>query len=110
MADTSPHFTSSDIVRVAVGVVGALVSLKFIKDVSPLEKATLFVGGAVLSYVGTPPVVDYLKVPSAGGLVGFMVGLFGMAVMTKLYEAVQLLDSQRIVDWFQDKFLSKKKD
>lgn len=108
MADALPHFTAADALRFGIGLVGAFVSLKFLKDTTKTEKALLVLGGSILSYEGTPAAVAYLKLGSADGLVGFMLGLFGMALVTKLYEAIQLVDMKRVVEWAQDRFFTKK--
>lgn len=109
MAD-SPHFATPDLVKAALGLAGALVSLRFIKDTSTPEKVLLVLGGSVMSFVGTGPVTTYFAVLHAEGLVGFLLGLFGMALTTKVYEAIQLVDTKQIVEALSNKFFPKKRD
>ena len=54
------------------------------------------IGGAALSYFASDPVAVWLNVPQALGLVGFLIGLFGMAIVAKVYEVLQLLDAKQI--------------
>ncbi|MBT2321278.1 hypothetical protein J7E62_02755 [Variovorax paradoxus] len=83
------------IAKLASGVAGALVSMRFLPGKWP-EKLTMGAGGAALSYVATTPLAEWLNTPRAEGLVGFLVGVFGMALVSKAYEVIQLLDSKQI--------------
>ena len=53
-------------------------------------------GGAALSYFASDNLASWLNVPEALGLVGFLIGLFGMAIVAKVYEVVQMLDATKI--------------
>lgn len=83
------------IFKLIAGIAGAVVSLKFVQGTWP-ERIIMAVGGAALSYFGSANLAEWLKVPEAVGLVGFLVGLFGMAIVAKVYEVVMLLDAQKI--------------
>lgn len=109
MADV-PTITTGDLLKYGIGLAGSLVSLKFLKDTSRTEKLLLVLGGSILSFVATSPVTDYFKVAHAEGLVGFMLGLFGMALTTKAYEVITLLDSAKIAKWFMDRYFPSKKE
>jgi hypothetical protein len=69
------------------GVVGALISLGHVKGTAG-EKFVMFVTGAASSYYASPIVADKLGLPE--GACGFMVGLFGMSIVSKIYEYVQI--------------------
>lgn len=69
------------------GVLGALVSMRFLQG-SWLERLSLAIGGAVLSYFASPYVAERLSMPE--GLTGFLLGLFGMAIASKAWETLQL--------------------
>lgn len=91
------------IVKLVSGIVGAFVSLKFVPGTWP-ERLFMVSAGAFLSYVATDPLASYLGMgKEAQGLVGFLVGLFGMAILSKLYEAFVSLDAKRMAsdawDW-----------
>jgi hypothetical protein len=88
----------------AAKLAGALVSMRFLQGSWP-ERALTALAGAVLSYYTT----DWLaaKVGLPLGLTGFLLGLFGMAVMSRAWEWVQATPVARIWDailgWFQRK-------
>ena len=83
------------IVKLIAGFFGSLVSLKFVPGTF-LEKALMLAGGVALSYFATSPVTDWLAIPKTEGLIGFFIGLFGMALVSKVYEVLLLLDAAAI--------------
>jgi hypothetical protein len=68
------------------GVAGALVSMKFVKG-SVTEKLLMAAGGAVVSYFATDYVSTTLGLPQ--GITGFLIGLFGMSILSRLWEWFQ---------------------
>lgn len=92
MSDPLPDFS---LAKLAAGVAGSVVSLRFVQG-SVLERLFMGIGGAALSYYATTPVSMWVGVKDAEGLVGFLIGLFGMAVMAKIYEAIQVADATKI--------------
>jgi hypothetical protein len=74
---------------------GALVSLRFVTGTIP-ERICMAGGGAAFSYYASTPAAIWLGMSNAEGLVGFLIGLFGMAVMAKIYEVIQLTDATKI--------------
>jgi len=68
------------------GVAGALLSLNFIKGTWP-ERITMGVGGSIISLYATAYVSTKTGLPD--GLTGFLVGMFGMALTAKVWEAIQ---------------------
>lgn len=81
--------------KLGSGIAGAIVSMRFISGTWP-EKVTLAAGGCALSYYAAPPVAQWLAVSNAEGLIGFLIGLFGMSFISKIYEVIQALDAKRI--------------
>ena len=77
------------------GIAGAFVSLRFVQG-TLLERFAMAGGGAVLSYYATPITASWLNMVSAQGLVGFLIGLFGMAIVAKVYETIQALPAAQI--------------
>jgi hypothetical protein len=53
-------------------------------------------GGAALSYFASDLIARWLAVPDALGLVGFLTGLFGMAIVAKVYEVIQMMDAKQL--------------
>lgn len=83
------------IFKLIAGIAGAVVSLNFVRGTWP-ERIIMAIGGASLSYFASDNVATWLNVPEALGLVGFLIGLFGMAIVAKVYEVMQLLDAKTI--------------
>lgn len=81
-------------IKLAAGIAGAVVSLRFVQG-TYLERLTMAVGGAALSYFGTTPLSDWLAAPKAEGVIGFFIGLFGMAIVAKAYEVIQMIDAKQ---------------
>lgn len=88
----SADFSVSNIIA---AILGSLVSLKFVQG-TLIERVFMAIGGSALSYYATSPTAAWLGMHMAEGLVGFLIGLFGMAIVAKLYEVVLLLDSKTI--------------
>lgn len=82
-------------VKIIAGFFGSLVSLKFVPGTF-FEKTLMLAGGVALSYFATSPVTDWLAIPKTEGLIGFFIGLFGMALVSKVYEVLLLLDATAI--------------
>jgi hypothetical protein len=83
------------IAKLMAGIAGSVVSLRFVQG-SNVERVFMAVGGASLSYYASTPAAHWVGVKDAEGLVGFLIGLFGMAIMAKLYEAIQAMDAATI--------------
>lgn len=88
------------------GVMGALVAIPFTQG--PLfMRLSMFVGGVSLSKWGTQPLVESLGVTSSVGLIGFILGLFGMSIAAKVYEAIGSFRAsevgEAVVAWFKNK-------
>lgn len=81
--------------KLVAGVAGAAVSLRFVQGTWP-ERIIMAAGGAALSYFASDLIAKWLAVPDALGLVGFLTGLFGMAIVAKVYEVIQLIDAKQI--------------
>jgi hypothetical protein len=95
------------VAKLLAGLAGSVVSLKFVQG-TYAERALMCMGGAALSFYGTDPTTQWVGIPNIDGLIGFMIGLFGMALVAKLYEAFQLLDAKEIaqgaLDWLKRKW------
>lgn len=89
------QFNDLSVAKLASGVAGALVSMRFLQGTWP-EKITMAIGGSALSYFASTPVAEWLSAQRAEGLVGFLIGLFGMALVSKGYEVIQMLDARTI--------------
>ena len=95
------------IAKALAGLAGAVVSLRFVKG-SVFEKILMVIGGAALSFFGSPWVTTYMHMESAESLVGFLMGLFGMAIVAKVYDAIQAADVSRIANSILDRISGSK--
>lgn len=68
------------------GAFGAVVSMRFMQGSWP-ARVSMAVSGALISYFATPYLSQRSGIPE--GLCGFLVGLFGMAVVSRVWEWVQ---------------------
>jgi hypothetical protein len=68
------------------GVAGALVSMRFLSG-SIVSRLVMAAGGAIFSFFGTDFVAGKLSLPE--GLAGFLLGLFGMSILSRAWEWVQ---------------------
>lgn len=92
MADHYSITQEPSLVKLFAGILGSIVSVGFIKA-PPIERMFMAFGGAALSWFAAPWVAKWLNMSDAEGLVGFLLGLFGMAIVAKLYELVQSIDT-----------------
>jgi len=75
------------------GVAGALVSMRFLQGSLPV-RLSMAASGALISYYASPHLAQVLGIPE--GLTGFLVGVFGMAVVSRAWEAVQAFPTQAL--------------
>lgn len=92
MADPIHDFSGAKLVA---GLAGSVVSLRFVQG-TIIERVFMGVGGAALSYYATTPAAQWIGVTDAEGLIGFLIGLFGMAIMAKIYEVILIADASKI--------------
>ena len=93
-----PTWADPSLAKLGASVMGSFVSLRFIAGTWP-ERLLMFVGGAALSYYSTEPVAEWVGGgPQTLGLIGFTLGLLGMTLVSKVYEAIQAIDSKVLSD------------
>lgn len=68
------------------GVAGAFVSMRFLQG-SFFARFSMAVSGAVISYYVSPYLSHRIGIPE--GLAGFLLGMFGMAVVARGWELIQ---------------------
>ena len=94
------------IAKIGASVVGALVSLNFVRGTLP-ERLSMAAGGASLSYYSSDYIAHSLHMGESIGLVGFLIGLFGMAIVAKVYEGITTLEVKRIINDLLGRFLKR---
>lgn len=84
------------------GVAGALVSMRFLQGTWP-QRISTAICGALISFYASPYVSIRVGIPE--GLSGFLLGLFGMAIASRLWEWVQTTPIagvwQIVIDWLK---------
>jgi hypothetical protein len=83
-----------DVANAVAGTAGSLTAMLWIKD-TLARKAGMLLGGAALSYYGSPALAAWLGLQV--GLCGFLLGLFGMAVVNKIMVTWEVLDLSDMV-------------
>ncbi|CAB3742890.1 MULTISPECIES: hypothetical protein [Achromobacter] len=68
------------------GVLGAAVSMRYLHG-SWTARISMAISGSLGAYYAAPYLSAVLGIPE--GLTGFLVGMFGMAVVSRAWEAVQ---------------------
>lgn len=89
------------------GIAGSILAVLFLRR-PPWMLLGMFIGGCVLSYIATPWLAAYLEAGAKGeGLVGFLLGMFGMTSVAKLYDFLEVVDVRQVWDAVID-FLRKR--
>lgn len=90
----------------APGAAGSLVALPFLQGPWSVRVA-MVLGGSALSFYGTKPVASWMQVINSDGLIGFLIGLFGMALVAKAHELIAALNvsdiGMALKDWVRKK-------
>lgn len=102
----SHDFFPPDAKEALPGILGALFAIPFTQG-PRLMRAAMFGGGASLSYFGAVPFSQAMGMTNGAGLAGFVLGLFGMSVAAKVYEALAVFAagdlSRAVLDWARRK-------
>ncbi|UQP01399.1 holin [Burkholderia multivorans] len=83
------------LVKIVPGAVGSLIALRFIGDgLTGRQKAVSFVAGAAVSYFVGPLIVTWFAITDNGAqqAIGFLVGLFGLAITKELFKEINNAD------------------
>lgn len=82
-----PSLDTFDVVAAKLaGVAGALVSMRFLQGTWP-QRISAALCGAAISFYAAPYVSSRIGLPE--GLGGFLIGVFGMAVASRIWEWIQ---------------------
>lgn len=84
------------------GVAGSALALFFLRR-PPTSLIGMFLGGCLLAFFGTHHVAIFAGMESAGGLVGFLLGLFGMALIAKLHDTIEAINPAELWDAIRKK-------
>lgn len=78
-----------ELTQAAPGILGSLVALRWIQG-SPLQRVISFIGGCAASRYGTGYLSEAMGTDR--DLTAFLLGLFGMAIAAKIFEALAAFD------------------
>jgi len=88
-----------EVLKAVPGAVGSAASMLFIKDTWP-RRAAMFCAGAALAYWGSQWASRFTGLDV--GFAGFLLGLFGMAAVAKLFETWQKFELGALfADWLR---------
>lgn len=90
-----------EIIKAIPGTVGAIVALRWISG-PPLQRIFSLIGGIGASYYGSGYVAKMMG--GDAGLAGFMIGLFGMAAASKVFDGLAALNPKEFIDRVLRKF------
>lgn len=93
------------IVSKLAGVAGALVSVRFLSG-SLASRLVMALGGATFSLYAAEYVSAKLSLPE--GLAGFLLGLFGMSILSRIWEAIEKGKLDKFIPWVRNADLPTK--
>lgn len=79
------------------GIAGSALALFFLRR-PPWNMVGMFIGGCMLAYFGTHWVSKAAGMETADGLVGFLLGLFGMALIAKVHDTIEAIDPREALE------------
>lgn len=85
-----------EIARGTPGAIGALAAMLWLKD-TVVRRLSAVIAGSAASYYGTPFALLFFATVDSH-LMGFLIGLFGMAVASKLLETLEAIPAKVIID------------
>ncbi len=88
---------------VGPGVLGAALAF-FLDDRGMKIGLVLFFGGCIVAAIGTEFVADRLALIKYQGLVGFLLGAFGMLFLAKFFDMIVRFDLLKLANEFGEIF------
>ena len=95
-----------DLTKFLTATAGAVVSMAKWPG-TLVERAVMGAAGVVVSYFASDAVSGWTGVPP--GLCGFLLGLFGMSIVGKIWDAIAAIDARKITADLWDAFLGRLK-
>ncbi|MBU9359758.1 holin [Burkholderia multivorans] len=77
------------------GAIGSLIALGFIGEgLTRKQKVVSFLSGGAVAYYGGPLIVVWFSITDSGAqqAIGFLVGLFGLAITKELFKEINTAD------------------
>jgi hypothetical protein len=79
----------------APGVAGSALALFFMRR-PPFVLVGMFVGGCLVSLYATHATAEFFEMDRADGFVGFVLGVFGMALIGKLHDTIEAVSPSEV--------------
>lgn len=95
------EYIHPEVVNAVPGVIGSAVALRWVIG-THLQRFIGLLGGAAISYYAAPYMSEVSSLDI--GLTKFMLGLFGMSVVAKVFESLESLRSSELVERVLKKF------
>lgn len=95
MAEPTSTAVGAILWKLLPGAAGSLVALGFIGEgLTRKQKALSFLSGATVAYFVGPLVVSWFAIKDSGAqqAIGFLIGLFGLAVAKELFKEINSAD------------------
>jgi hypothetical protein len=89
--DQIPH----EVKAAAPGFAGSIIALFFLRR-PPVLLAGMFLGGCAMAYLGTHWFATHTDMHTNEGLVGFLIGMFSMAIVAKVYDTIDAISPSEI--------------
>lgn len=82
--------------KFGAATLGSFVALNFVKGATRPQLFMMWVSGSAVSWYTSSPVSTWFHMENAEGMVGLFIGLFGMAIVAKVYEVIQMVDAKQV--------------
>lgn len=100
----APVDVAGEAAKAAPGIIGAFVALRWMPG-TPFQRVAAFVGGSAASYYGAEHMVRIFGLtPGMLGFLSLMIGLFGMAIASKVFEGIDSLRIGRRIEKLLDRW------
>lgn len=93
----NPHDLPTDIGKHLAGPAGSAIALIWLNG-RLLRKCAMFFAGCILSWYVAGPASIWLDLPE--GFTGLLLGIFGMAVVDKIFEVIRTVQPGELITDF----------
>lgn len=88
------------------GIAGSALALFFMRR-PPFILAGIFLGGCLVSLYATNWVAKFFEMDNADGFVGFVIGVFGMALIGKIHDTIEAVSPSEVWGDIRDAIRTK---
>lgn len=96
-------------VSIALGILGSMVALTIVKDLTPAQKVAMVVTGSVSAAICAPPVIALVNAPDGwSNIISFLIGGIGWVTMGKLISMIRDADVWGLVSGIVRSWLERR--